>query len=159
EHQGNSRLGRLCGRTPQALLLEKLFDPLKKQFNVPTCLIQTQDLLVAALMPWQRCNEQNPSGKRERIGMDLLLILARLALGPALGLVLLLLVQTQGDQAQMDRLSSKGDPDRAAQDGSVRGVQTFEPSQNVNLVSLLILHRKHAWGDTNNDVSTLANNK
>src|SRR5439155_17706643 len=85
--------------------------------------------------------------------------LARLALGPSLGLLLLLLRETQGDQTELDASVRRRYPDCTAKDCPVGGVESFKPIYDGDLGSLLIFHREHACGYPNNDVSKLGLNK
>src|SRR6266478_1481621 len=91
--------------------------------------------------------------------MHLLLVFARLAFGPSLGLLLLLLRETQGDQTELDALELMSHPDWTAKDGPIGGMESFEPIYDGDLGSLLIFHREHACSYPNNDVSKLGLNK
>src|SRR5260370_40037477 len=91
--------------------------------------------------------------------MHLLLILARFAFGPSLGLLLLLLRETQDNQTQLDPLELMSHPDWTAKDGPIGGMESFKPVYDGDLGSLLIFHREHACGYPNNDGSLLGFNK
>src|SRR5712692_1816342 len=111
-------------RTPQGLQLEQWLHAFEKQFNMPTCLIQLHDVPIAPAVLWQGRDDQDPSREIHRACLQLPLGLARFALGPPLGLLLLLLAQTQGQQTQLDPLLGHRDPDHTTPDLSSRRVQS-----------------------------------
>ena len=122
---------------------EQLLDALKEQFNVPTSLIQEQDVLLTPVLLWQRAHHQHPPGVIQRACLQLRWFLLRFALGSALGFLLLLLAQTQDHQTQLDLL--------AWQSGSRQSrllivplrVQAPKPSQQIDHAgSPLIDHRE-----------------
>jgi hypothetical protein len=141
QQQGDRRLGGCRRLTPQALLLEELLDPLKKEFNVPSGLIQTEDLSITPVLVWQGCHHQDPSREIEGRGLHVLLLLARFALGPSLGLLLLVLAETKSDQPQLDALVQIGNPNRATTDPSVGAMESIRPTPPPRST----LHARLAW--------------
>jgi hypothetical protein len=96
-----------------------------EQFTMPTRLIQTQDLLVTPVHLGQGGDHQDPSREIQRVWLHLVLVLAGLATGSPLGLVLLFLTQPKSDQAQLDALVGIADPDRTARDAPCGRLQSI----------------------------------
>src|SRR5258708_35036258 len=121
------RLGRGRRRAAQAVLLEQLFDAFEDQLDMPARLIQAQHLLVGPLLAWQGGHQEHPARQVERVGLQLLLMLAGLAPLAPLGCLPLLLTQAQGNPAQGDTSALMADPDLSTTHPTCGGMSSFEP--------------------------------
>jgi len=112
------------------------------QLDVPTCLIQAQDLLGAPVLARQGRDQQHPSCQIQGVCLHLLLVPLRGPLLAPLCRRALLFAQSQPNTAHGELLALIADPDPSAHHPSCRGVAPFEPADHIQWLARSCLQWK-----------------